>query len=43
MGSVGMGKVSLLLILVNNLGTAKSTALYEVTEPGKYVTCKYMF
>ena len=43
MGTVGMGKVSLLLILVNNLGTAKSTALCEATEQGKYVTCKYIF
>ena len=29
------------LILVNNLGTAKTIALCEATEPGKYVTCKY--
>ena len=30
-------------ILVNNLGVAKSVALCEATEPGKYVTCKYIF
>ena len=31
------------LILARNLGAAKSIALCEATEPGKYVICKYTF
>jgi len=31
------------LILASNLGAAKSIPLCEATEPGKYVTCKYIF
>ena len=31
------------LILVSNLGAAKSIAHCEATELGKYVICKYIF
>ena len=43
MGAVGRGNLFILLIEVSNLGAAKSVASCEATEPGKYVTCKYIF
>ena len=43
MGAVGIATFFILLILASNLGRDKSIAPCEVTEPGKYVTCKYIF
>ena len=40
---MGIGHFFILLIMANNLGTAKSIAPCEATEPGKYVTYKYIF
>ena len=42
MGAVGIGNFFILLIMASNLGAAKSIAPCEVTEPGKYVTYKYI-
>ena len=43
MGAVGIGYFSILLIMASNLGAAKSIAHCEATDPGKYVTYKYIF
>ena len=43
MGAVGRGNFFILLIMASNLGAAKSIAPCEATEPGKYVTYKYIF
>ena len=43
MGAVGIAHFFILLILASNLGAAKSIAPCEEMEPGKYVTCKYIF
>ena len=43
MGAVGRGHFFTLLIMASNLGAAKSIAPCEATEPGKYVTFKYIF
>ena len=43
MGAVGRGNCFILLIMASNLGAAKSIAPCEATEPGKYVTYKYIF
>ena len=40
---MGIGHFLNLLIMASNLGAAKSIAPCEATEPGKYVTCKYIF
>ena len=42
-GAVGIGNFVILLIVLSNLGAAKSIAPCEATEPGKYLTCKYIF
>ena len=41
--SCGDRYVFILLIGASNLGAAKSIALCEAMEPGKYVTYKYIF
>ena len=43
MGAVGIGIFFILYIIASNLGMAKSIAPCEATEPGKYVTYKYIF
>ena len=40
---MGIGHFFILLIMASNLGTAKSIVSCEATEPGKYVTYKYIF
>ena len=40
---MGIGHFFILLIMVSNLGAAKSIAPCEVTDPGNYVTYKYIF
>ena len=40
---MGIGHFFILLIMACNLGVAKSIAHCEATEPGKYVTHKYIF
>ena len=40
---MGIGHCFILLIMASNLGAAKSIAPCEATEPGKYVTYKYIF
>ena len=42
MGAVGTGHFFISLIMASNLGAAKSIAPCEATEPGKYVTYKYI-
>ena len=42
-GAVGIGHFVMLLIMASNFGAAKSIAPCEATEPGKYVTYKYIF
>ena len=37
-----IGNCLIVLTLASNLGAAKSIAPCEATEPGKYVTCKYI-
>ena len=41
--SCGIGHCFVLLIMASNLGTAESIAPCKATEPGKYVTYKYIF
>ena len=43
MGAVRIGCFSILLIMASNLGAAKSIAPCDATDPGKYVTYKYIF
>ena len=38
-----IGYFIILLIMASNLGSDKSNAHCEMTEPGKYVTYKYIF
>ena len=40
---MGIGNFFILLIMASNLCAAKSIAPCETTEPGKYVTYKYIF
>ena len=42
-GAVGIGHFFILLFMASNLGATKSIAPCEATEPGKYVTNKYIF